>query len=379
MRPVRSSSILSLLALAVLLLVGLPAAGQSVPKDTVVVDVVESGKPVPNVDVKAVGVPPGGGEVGYGTQKTDANGRATFHVPFRPGLEMQAHVFFEGIEYKSEKESYAGSPANGLHLSITVFEKTGGGATLSDISFGPSSHLVAELGDDYLDMTEVLDVVNGSKDTFAPKNGLVVPLPAGFYDVNGVNGKPIYTAPGVGARVPGPFMPGKTQAVITFKVPHDGHTLQYRQKLTVGMGTTQLIIEEAPGLSITGPAVGNQGSETNNGRELHVVELSTKSGAITFDAAGLPYRTYNARWVAVGTSLSIVLVGLVLALGANKKRDSMAAIRENLEAEREELLADLEQLERDRADGEVDDDDYADDRQAILDRLADILRTLEQG
>ena len=50
----------------------------------------------------------------------------------------------------------------------------------------------------------------------------------------------------------------------------------------------------------------------------------------------------------------------------------------SLEAERDELLADLEQLERDKKDGSVGDDDYREDRQDILDRLANVLRSLER-
>ena len=379
MRRLTRSGLVAALALGLVALVPLTASAEdAIPKDTVLVHVSKDGKPLAAQTIKVIGVPPGGGEVSYGEQKTDAQGVATFHIPFRPGLVLTAYTTYEGVQYKGPEGSYAGSPKFGLALTLKVFEKSAGGATLDDLSFGPQSHLVAELGDDYLDFTEVLSVVNGSQDTYDPKGGLVIPLPTGFYDVNGVNGKPVYTVDGVGARAPGPFLPGRTQVVVTFKVPHAGHHLAYDQPLKIKMGTTQAIIEDAKDLKVTGPAVMGQDTRSSEGRQFRAVQLSTNGGNIAFTLDGLPHRTYRSRWVAAGLAGFLVLMGFVMALGGGKERSQDRAFKASLEAERDELLADLEQLERDKKDGSVGDDDYREDRQEILDRLANVLRSLER-
>jgi len=354
------------------------SAQDAIPKDTVRVHVSDAGKPVADQTIKVIGVPPGGGEVSYGEQKTGADGVATFHIPFRPGLALTAYTTYEGVQYKSAEETYAGSPKFGLALNLKVFEASNGGATLDDLSFGPQSHLVAELGDDYLDFTEVFSVVNSSENTYDPKGGLIIPLPKGFYDVNGVNAKPIYTAKGVGARAPGPFMPGATQVVVTFKLPHSGHHMAFDQPLKIKMGTTQAIIEAAKDLKISGPAVLGEDTRSSEGRTFRAVQLSTNGGHIAFTLDGLPHRTYRSRWVALGFASFIVLAGLFMAFGGGEARSQDRALRASLEAERDELLADLEQLERDKKDGSVADDDYREDRQEILDRLANVLRSLER-
>ena len=118
MRRLTRSALVAALALGLVALVPLTASAEdAIPKDTVLVHVTKDGKPLAAQSIKVIGVPPGGGEVSYGEQKTDAQGVATFHIPFRPGLVLTAYTTYEGVQYKGPEGSYAGSPKFGLALN----------------------------------------------------------------------------------------------------------------------------------------------------------------------------------------------------------------------------------------------------------------------
>ncbi len=364
-------------------LAGLVAAGlgqpseAAAPKDTVVVTVTENGKPAAGVDVRVLGEPPGGGEVEYGRASTGPDGRVSIQVPYRVGLVLHAEARYQDVLYKSSEASFGADPNLGVELAVQVFERAAA-ATLSDLSLGSSSHLLVEYTGDALDITAIFDVVNGSKATFKTEEGLLFPLPQGFTEVKGVGGKPLESNDR-GAVVPWPLLPGSNEVQFRFKLPHqDGH-VDYVQPLPIRAGRIRLIIDEAPELEVKGAQVLGQETRESQGRKLRVVELRPAEGTLRFTLEGVPYQRYVARWYAAGLSLFLLLGGVALAITGRGGKTRDAARIAAVEQEKAALLAELEVLERERREGEIDDEAYAEDREAILENLAAVLRELEES
>lgn len=367
--------LLGLSALGLTLGIPRPSAAAS-PPETITVVVTKEGTPVAGMRLRVIGEPPGGGQVTYGEGTTGANGELRVSVPFRPGLVLFAEGKYEGVSYHSEKLPLAGQPGAGLTLPVKVFSTKA--ASLDDLSFSDESHVFIEIDDGFLDVTEVLTVVNEAKGTFNPESGLELPLPSGFRNVRGVEGQAVFPLEHVGARISGPFLPGETQVQVRFELPFDQATVTFRQPLRLPWPATRLIIDELPGLEIRGPQVEGQELREASGRQLRLVALRPEKDALAFEISGLPIRSENGRWVALAIAIAIALFGVIGAIApAPSGGEETPGHRRGLEAERDALLADLEELERDRRAGRIDDEVYEEDRQAALDQLAAVLRSLE--
>lgn len=363
-------------ALALIALALTAPATAQVPKDTVQVVVTLSGTPAPGVRVKAIGEPPGGGEVGYGEAVTGPDGTASFSVPYRPGLQMKAVAFFDGVRYTSAKVDFGEDPKVGVRLDLAVYPKAQGDVA-SQLAFGPGSHVIIEVTEGALSVSETFKVMNMTGRTVAPEGGLLVPLPKGFSEVKGTGGADVQTREHLGAAVAGPFLPGDTDVTVRFKLPYSGTEVDFRQALSLPMQSARVIVDESPNLRIAGDGVRSQDAVESEGRRFRRADLAILGDALAFRLEGLPHQSNTGRWYALGLSVAILVGGIFVGVGGRRDGGRAAATKRAAQSERDALLADLEQLEHDHRQGEVGDADYAEDRREILGRLADALRTLE--
>jgi hypothetical protein len=366
----------ALLAAAFAALLLRPAAGQGEPPpaDTAVVTITMGGQPVEGVRVRVLGEPPGGVLQTFGTGHTDETGRVFIDVPFRPGLNIHAEATYDGVRYESEEARYSEHPDRGLALSIEVFDR--GEADPTALSFLDASHLLVEIKEGELDITEVLLIHNGSGRTFAPQGGLKIPLPQGARNIRGVGGEPVSEVEG-GASVPGPFLPGESRASVRFSLPFSGDRVDFRQPLAVRADRLRVIVDEVPGMEVVGQNVLRADVRESDGRRLRLVEVDTSGGELRFSIQGLPHRANHGRWVASALAAGILILGFVFGAGGANAGGHDENLRKAAEAERAEILAELEQLEIDRAEGVIDEEDYVGDKEHLLGRLTTVLRSLE--
>ncbi|MDF1563323.1 MAG: hypothetical protein P1V51_09775 [Deltaproteobacteria bacterium] len=368
-------SITRLLLLSLLLLPLGALAQQDGPLEKVTVKVTQEGEPVAGLALRLIGEPPGGGQITYGEGTTDAAGLFVVDVPFRVGVVLFAEGRFDGVKFTSPEKAFAGQPGAGLSLEMKVFSSSS--ASIADLSFGPDSHVQLENMGNRLEITEVFFIQNASKSAFSPEGGLAIPLAKGFKNVTGVGGNPVFQLEHVGASVPGPFMPGQTEVQVRYDLPLDSSTVRFEQKVEVPWSTARAFMQEEPGLEFTGPQVERQELRESNGRQWRLATLRPQSGTLSFTINNLEVRSQKGRWYALVLSLLVALVGFGFGLAPVKDEQLESAARKGLLQERDTLLADLEELERDRAEGRIDEEAFTEDRQAAIDQLAAVLRTLE--
>jgi len=348
--------------------------------EAVTVVVIQEGEAVEGMELRVVGEPPGGGEITYGKGKTDAAGEFSLMVPWKLGLQLWAEGEFDGVRYSSPKDSFAGNPGAGLVLRLEVF-KQGGAASLSDLSFGIESHIIIEIQEGFLDVTEFLMVQNNSKSTFAPTAGLQIPLPADFRKVRGQGGKAVFPLEHIGAEVPGPFLPGNTDVQIRYEIPIKSSSIEFEQKLNLSWPAARVIIDELKGLEFVGAQVSGQELRESQGRQIRLVSFQPADGKLSFELKGLPVRNNSGRWVALASAVLVGLIGMIF--GILPVREEGEALRskqqiDGLMEERSQLLAELEELEIEhaKAGDEEDTEDYLEDRELLVDKLGSVLRAI---
>ncbi len=329
-------------ALLLLPLLSPPAASAQSegPPEAVTVKVLNDGKPVAGQQLRVIGEPPGGGQITFGEGKTDDAGLFLIQAPFRPGVVLFAEGTYEGVKYTSPQVAMAGAPGSGITLEVTVF--SAGSATLQDLSFGADSHISIDVQEGFLEITQVLFIINKSKGAYAPEEGFALSLPAGHREVNGVGGNPVFALEHVGASIPGPFLPGQTEIQVRFELPFDSSTVEYRQKLKIPWASARAFIKESPGLEFAGPQVTGQELREASGIQWRLASLRPKDGEVRFTLSGLEVRSHQGRWIALGLA---VLVGCLGFLGGlmpvREDEETESTARKALLAEQSSLLAEL--------------------------------------
>src|SRR3954470_12259971 len=324
------------------------------------------------------------------TAKTDEAGRATFSG-LTPGTRYKALVVVGGERVESREFDVAsvGGIRTMLVLTDPELEKKAaqnrelaqGPAVQGTVVFGEQSRFVIEVGDDALNVFNILQIVNTAKRPVQTDAPLVFQLPKGAQGVGMIEGSaPNGVAAGNKVTITGPFQPGNTMIQFAYSVPLGDDTIQLAQRLPAQMTQVSVVAQKVGNMQLASPQVTQRKEVTGGDGNVFIVGQGglVKAGdTVTLTLSNLPSRSSWPSTVALILSAIIVAAG---AWGAMRPTASpkQAARVAQLQARRDKLFFELAALEDQRRKGSVDNRAYATRREHLVTALEDLYAGLER-
>jgi hypothetical protein len=277
----------------------------------------------------------------------------------------------------------------GARAEIRALGRT---ADPSVMTIGQGGRVIVQMHEDNLQFLEMFPLENASDKMFDPGPGaLEIPLPQGFVGAEAQeNDRKIDVRQNHGVAVHGVFAPQQSmvgttaknagnEVVFGFVLPYHGGTRAFAQPMPNGIGPFTLITEQIPGLTVTGPGIGERQERQLNGRKYWVMPGAEirPGGVLEFTLEGLPATDATGRNVAGVLALLLIVGAMVFGrrTGDGKRAaGDPADARAELVDRREAAFADLVALERKaREEGGAAPPDR---RRQLVGRLEQIYRDL---
>ncbi len=364
---------------------GIPLQVPDVPAGTVTARVIRGALTNPLSGQTVELTSPGGAPR---TAQSDAAGRATFSG-LAPGTRVKAAVVVGGERVESQEFSVPA--AGGMRVMLVVtdagIEKkaaddrllAGGPAVTGAVVFGEQSRFVIEVGDDALNVFNILQIVNTAKRPVTTDAPLVFDLPAGALGAGMLEGSaPNAVAAGKRVTITGPFAPGNTLVQFGYSVPLGSDQITLAQRLPAAMTQVSVLAQKIGGMQLLSPQVTERREMAADGQNYIVGQGgAVKAGdTVTLTLTGLPHRAVWPRNVALLLSTIILAAG---AWGATRGSATPHhhARRGHLNTRRDKLFAELASLEAQRRKGAVDAPAYDRRRAELVTSLEDLYAELE--
>ena len=233
----------------------------------------------------------------------------------------------------------------------------------SVMTIGSGGRVIVQMHEDNLQFLEMFPLENRSDKMFDPGPGAIeIPLPKGFVSAEAQESdRKIDVRQNHGMAVHGAFSPQRAilgttaknagqEVVFGFVLPYHGDTRAFSQPMPNGIGTFTLITEQIPGLTVSGPGIGERQERELGGRKYWVMpgEPIAPGGVLEFTLNGLPSTDSTGRTVA--GVLTLMLIAGAFVFGRRPKGGArggdVADERDRLVDKRESTFAELLALER---------------------------------
>jgi hypothetical protein len=323
--------------------------------------------------------------------RTNESGRAEF-AGLRPGTRVTASTTVDGERLESQE---FGVPATGgVRVALVA---SGGPAGQSAAGGGPSpsarpaapgavelsdrSRLVIEMGPETLNVFNLFEVVNRSKEPVQPPAPIVFELPEAAVGAGALEGSsPQATVAGKRVTVAGPFAPGSTVVQFGYSLPIKSGTLTLRQTLPLALPQFSFMAQKVGNLKVESPQVSEQ-------REMPLQESTFIVGkgpalragdAISLTFSGLAHAPTWPRNVALALVLVILAGGVWGSIRTGAPAADHAQRRRRLEAKRDRLFAELASIEEQRNEQTIDPERYAARRRDLLSALEAVYAEMDE-
>ncbi len=363
---------------------GIPLPVADVPVGTVTARVIRGAltNPLPGLTVALPG------SEGPKTAQTDAAGRATFSG-IAPGTRVKAAVVVDGERVESQE--FEVPAAGGIRVMLVAtdaaIEKKAEDdrklaaepAVVGAVVFGEQSRVVIEVGDDALNVFNILQIVNTARRPVTTAAPLVLDLPAGAGAAGMLEGSaPNAVAAGKRVTITGPFAPGNTLVQFGYSVPLGSNEITLAQSLPAPMTQVSVLAQKIGGMQLSSPQLSERREMAADGQTYIVGQGGAlKAGdTLTLTLSGLPHRAVWPRNVALLISGVILLAGAWGATRGSATPDHKER-RGHLNARRDKLFSELANLEAARRKGAIEAPAYAARRADLVTDLEDLYAELE--
>ncbi len=346
----------------------------------------ESGAPIPNQPV-LLGMVDKTNKIEVRHGKSDAAGVAHFaDLPRGEGTGYAAVLEWHGMRLGTAP--FPMPESGGARAEIRALGHT---SDPSVMTIGSGGRVIVQMHEDNLQFLEMFPLENRSDKMFDPSPGAIeIPLPKGFVSAEAQESdRKIDVRQNHGMAVHGAFSPQRAilnttaknagqEVVFGFVLPYHGETRAFSQPMPNGIGTFTLITEQIPGLTVTGPGIGERQDRELGGRKYWVMpgEPIAPGGVLEFTLNGLPSTDSTGRNVA--GILTLMLIAGAFAFGRRPKGGGggvdVASERERLVDRRESTFAELIALERGARDKGATAP--ADRRKQLVGKLEQIYRDI---
>jgi hypothetical protein len=320
--------------------------------------------------------------------KTDDAGRATFNnLP--PGSRVKAAVTVDGERVESQE--FAVPATGGIRLMLVATDpemerkaaadrKLGEGPAVPGlVVLGEQSRMVIEVGDDALNVFNLLQIVNTAKRPVQTDGPLVFELPHGAGGAGMLEGStPGAVAAGGKVTVTGPFAPGNTSVQFAYSMPLGSETITIAQKLPAQMPQVAVVAQKIGNMRLTSPQLTGQREMSANGETFVVAQGGAiRAGdTLTVTLSGLPHRPSWPMYLALTLAATILAAGAWSAARGRTAPDEDAR-RRQLHGDRDRLFAQLASLEAQRRKGTIEAPAYASRRADLVAELEGLYAQIE--
>jgi len=323
------------------------------------------------------------------TAKTDDAGRATFSG-LAPGSRAKAVVVVDGERVESQE--FEVPAAGGMRMMLVAtdaaIEKKAAEdrvlaqspAVSGTVVLGEQSRFVLEVGDDSLNVFNLLQIVNTAKRPVQTRGPVVFELPDGAGSAGILEGSaPNGIAAGRRVTITGPFAPGNTMIQFAYSIPLGSEAITIAQRMPLQLTQVSVVAQKIGNMQLSSAQVSEKREMAADGQTFLVGQGgAVRAGdTVTLTLSGLPYR---AAWPK---NVALLLAGIILAAGAwgatrggGTARPSARATQ--LQTRRDQLFSDLAALEAQRRQGTVDARTYTSRRERLVTALEDLYAGLER-
>ena len=320
------------------------------------------------------------------TASTDSAGRAEF-TGLTAGVRVKAAVTVEGE--KIESQEFAVPASGGVRLMLVATDPETEKRTAEDqqlaqgpavpgiVALGEQTRFVIELGDEALNVFNILQIVNTARTPVQPAAPLVVDLPKDASGAGVLEGSaPNAVVAGRQVTINGPFAPGNTIVQFAYALGFKGDELKIEQRLPAQLTQFSLIAQKVGAMRLSSAQLTAQREMSAEGQTYIVGQgPAIRAGDVmSITLSGLPH---HARWPR---NLALAIVAVVLATGvwgATRRSPAEGGRDVKLHERRERLFAELTALEQDKRRGAVDESGYATRRGELMSALESIYRQLD--
>lgn len=322
------------------------------------------------------------------TATTDAGGRAEFSG-LAPGTRVTASVTVDGAKVTSQ--SFDVPSQGGIRLMLVATDPDAakkaeearklaeGPAHSGIVVLGGQSRFVLELGDDGVNVFNIVQVQNTARVPVQPPAPLVFDVPPAAQGTSVLEGSsPNAVAAGNRVTVTGPFPPGQTLVQFAYTLPYGDHTMTIGQTLPAALAQVNVLAQKAGGMQLTSPQFAQQREMSADGQSYIVAQgPALRAGdQLVLTLNGLPY---HATWPKnVALTLAAIILGAGVWGAARRRGGPVDARRRGLHAERDRLFAELTAVEGQRQAGTIDPAAYDARRRDLVDALEGVYAAIDR-
>jgi hypothetical protein len=366
---------------------GIPRPVGDLPVGTVTVRLIRGGftNPLPGQTVELTGA-----GMAAKTAKSDESGRAQFDG-LNPGTRVKASATIDGERLESQE--FDVPSAGGIRLMLVATDAetekraeedrrlAQSAAVPGSVVLGQDSRFVIEVGDEGLNVFNILQITNTARTPVQTAAPLVFELPEGATGAAVLEGSAPNAVSTKGRiTVSGPFQPGNTIVQFAYSLPFRSDTLTVRQKLPAQMMQLTILAQKVGNMHLSSPQM-NQHREMSAEGQSYILGRGPAVNAgdtVAFTLSGLPHEAVWPRNLALALAVVVLAAGAFAARGRGTVPDR-AVHRRRLHADRDRLFGQLTALEEERRQGNIDEHRYAARRRELLASLEDVYAQLDEG
>ena len=324
------------------------------------------------------------------TAKTDEAGRATFSG-LSIGSRVKASVTVAGE--KVDSQEFDVPATGGIRLMLVATDPEAGKKAEEDrklaqsppirgtVILGSESRFVIEIGDDGLNVFNILQIVNTARRPVQTQGPLVFELPKTAIGASVLEGSSPNAIVASGrVTVSGPFPPGNTTVQFAYSLPLDNDTITIEEKLPAEMTQFTLLAQKVGAMQVSSPQMTQHRDMSSEGQTYVVGQgPAVKAGdTVTLTLTGLPHPPTWPRNISLTLAAAILAAGVWASTRRRRSPDEAARLKK-LQEKRDRLFNELTALEQRRRRGEIDESQYSGERSTLVSALERIYAQLEQG
>ena len=256
----------------------------------------------------------GDAEVEVASPTSDEQGKfRAERLAIRRVAAFRAAVTYQGVEYTSRWAILqAEQPAADLVLRVYPSSDDTSAISISH------HHMMLDVEDEYLPVTEVIIAVNTGKKTAVSRDAtsgtFKLLLPEGAKDIRFVNGFDEKTSVAAGGKVvfTGPFKPGQKRFTVQYSIPFSEETLVISRRLNYDAAAMDFIFPDSDSLDtlVSSKDYSTQRRMAMGRRAYQMLSATDRKAGDTLNVeiTGLPVRPANPfKWPA------LVIAGIIVA------------------------------------------------------------------